>query len=189
MEEKFHTVLTFIWTKDTVKPAGDGFVNNMEAILVGCWETETPQSQTSGWPYNSKCFSIRPTAKWKYTDGSNGGGVVNPAQKPIRLWVHLLSTLVPQPVPGSLAPCIIDLTSGSGSLSHACAQAGYNSIAYDTCVQQLGWSYSHLTRFLSATRGIVIAEEGSEEEDSRDNNPAEELQDGIGYPYYHEETY
>lgn len=77
---------------------------------------------------------------------------INPTQKPRRLWAHLLGTLLPNPdlIQEGVEPkypVVLDLTSGSGSLTLACAEAGISSIAFERDPKQADASAANLKKF------------------------------------------
>lgn len=105
---------------------------------------------------------------------------INPTQKPRKLWAHLLGTLLPDPeqVPEGVDPkhpVVLDLTSGSGSLTLACAEAGISSIAFERDERQANASAANLKKFFSniGFQGSNSIWEGSnnilEEEEDEDN--------------------
>lgn len=68
MEELELDCVTLSWMKDTHKPKTLAWVNNGEVILmVGDKDRMFPQIPRA--PYNSKFFSIRPSKKWKDSEG------------------------------------------------------------------------------------------------------------------------
>lgn len=104
----------------------------------------------------------------------------NPSQKPRKLWQHLLGSLCPQLSPAdqdllSYHPIVLDLTSGSGGLTFACAEAGYNSIAFEDDERQFDLS-SHLLTKMITSAGLAqskafVDEENEEEEDDNEIRP------------------
>jgi predicted RNA methylase len=110
---------------------------------------------------------------------------MNPTQKPRKLWAYLLGTWMPVPgrapeaeelldtegVEGQFTPIVLDLTSGSGSLTVACAEAGYSSVAYEADSKQVLASAKILKKyfmagsFFSTELGFNAMEEEEDYED------------------------
>eukprot|EP01127_Copromyxa_protea_P021603 TRINITY_DN7485_c0_g1_i3.p1 TRINITY_DN7485_c0_g1~~TRINITY_DN7485_c0_g1_i3.p1 ORF type:complete len:450 (-),score=63.30 TRINITY_DN7485_c0_g1_i3:32-1381(-) len=141
-------VTTLIWTKSNVKSPGKEIVENTEAILLAL-DCEKGEIQNSKYPFNSRCFSIRPP-QLKATTVVNGEKiVVNTSQKPTGLWTHLFTSLLPPRIAGLPIPLVLDLTSGTGSLAHACVQRGLHSASFELDETQHLFATSNIKKFLS----------------------------------------
>jgi len=60
-----------------------------------------------------------------------------------------LGTLVPKPGTQTYVPVVLDMTSGSGSLTVSCAEAGISSIAYELDFTQAKESVIYIRKFFS----------------------------------------
>jgi hypothetical protein len=106
---------------------------------------------------------------------------INSTQKPRKLWSHLLAMLVPASglatAPhddeeySSFPAVILDLTSGSGSLTMACAEAGFSSIAFESDPVQALASAILLDKFFSSS-GLGSKETFLEEDEDPSVQPA-----------------
>jgi hypothetical protein len=81
--------------------------------------------------------------------------ILSPYQKPVELWVHLLTALLPNRTAGCKIPLVLDLTSGLGSISIACIQCGLHSAAIQSDPLQHGYATRYAKSLLSQTKGAI----------------------------------
>ena len=91
--------------------------------------------------------------------------MINPCQKPKKLWQHLMTALLPPCETDGDVNLILDLTSGSGSLTMSAACSGYSSIALESDENQFKDSKQYLRAALTAGKIVDF------------DNPEDPLQD------------